>query len=108
MTATMTETFAALADPTRFEIVTHLCRGAASVSELARPHAMSLRAVLKHVELLEAAGVVRTNKVGRVRQCELRQEAIAELETWASDLRHRWERRLDRLEQQLSEGENRE
>ena len=76
MTITLDQTFAALADPTRVEIVTRLSRGPASVSELAEPYDMSLRAVLKHVQVLEDAGVVRTVKEGRVRRCELEPRSI--------------------------------
>ena len=104
MTTVLDETFAALGDPTRIEIVTRLSRGPASVSELARPHEMSLRAVLKHVQLLEAAGLVQTVKVGRVRRCELRSDGIDHAQQWLDELRRRWERRLDHLEQYLGEG----
>ena len=74
--ATIEHTFAALADPTRVEIVLRLSRGVATVGDLAEPFAMSLRAVLKHVQVLEAAGLVRTAKQGRVRLCELVPEPI--------------------------------
>ncbi|HEX5096653.1 MAG TPA: metalloregulator ArsR/SmtB family transcription factor [Acidimicrobiia bacterium] len=92
------QTFAALADPTRVEIVVRLHRGSATVSELAEPYDMSLRAVLKHVQVLEAAGLVRTVKDGRVRRCELERRRLDEAERWMDDLRRRWERRLDRIE----------
>jgi DNA-binding transcriptional ArsR family regulator len=97
-------TFTALADPTRVEIVTRLSRGPASVSELAGPHDMSLRAVLKHVQLLEQAGLVRTTKKGRVRQCELQRQQLDATAGWLDELRQRWERRIDRLEQYATEG----
>jgi DNA-binding transcriptional ArsR family regulator len=92
-------TFAALADPTRLEMVQRLSRGGASVSDLGEPFAMSLRAVLKHVQILEEAGLVRTHKSGRVRRCELEPERIDAAAKWIEQLRRRWERRLDRLEQ---------
>lgn len=92
------QTFAALADPTRVEIVARLSRGVASVSELAAPFDMSLRAVLKHVEVLEEAGIVRTMKAGRVRRCELDRQHIEHAGRWIEHVRRRWERRLDRLE----------
>jgi DNA-binding transcriptional ArsR family regulator len=98
MTATIEDTFAALGDPTRVEIVTRLSRGSASVGELAEPFAMSLRAVLKHVQVLEDAGLVRTVKEGRVRRCELRPRGIEATARWIEQVRSRWERRLDRLE----------
>jgi DNA-binding transcriptional ArsR family regulator len=99
-------TFAALADPTRLEIVQRLSRGTASVSELGEPFAMSLRAVLKHVQILEGAGLVRTHKTGRVRRCELERAEIDAAAQWIEQLRRRWERRLDRLENYVREGEN--
>jgi DNA-binding transcriptional ArsR family regulator len=104
---TLDRTFAALADPTRLEIVHRLSRGTASVSELGEPFEMSLRAVLKHVEVLEDAGLVRTHKAGRVRRCELERARIDAAARWIDQLRRRWERRLDRLEQYVGEGENR-
>lgn len=75
-----------------------LHRGPATVGELAEPYDMSLRAVLKHVHVLEAAGLVRTVKDGRVRRCELERRRLEEAQRWMDDLRRLWERRLDRLE----------
>jgi DNA-binding transcriptional ArsR family regulator len=96
-------TFAALGDPTRVEIVTRLSRGSATVGELAAPFDMSLRAVLKHVHALEDAGIVRTVKAGRVRRCELERRRIDEATKWMEQLKRRWERRLDRLDDYLKE-----
>ena len=92
------ETFAALGDPTRAAILGRLSRGPASVTELAEPFAMSLRGVLKHVQVLEDAGVVRTVKNGRVRRCEIVRAPIDDAAEWIEQLRRRWERRLDRIE----------
>ena len=92
------ETFAALGDPTRAAILGRLSRGPASVTELAQPFAMSLRGVLKHVQVLEDAGVVRTVKTGRVRRCEIVQGPIDDAADWIEHLRRLWERRLDRIE----------
>jgi DNA-binding transcriptional ArsR family regulator len=78
--------------------VVRLHRGPATVGELAEPYDMSLRAVLKHVQVLEAAGLVRTVKDGRVRRCELERRRLEEAQRWMDDLRRLWERRLDRLE----------
>jgi DNA-binding transcriptional ArsR family regulator len=99
--AAVDHTFAALADPTRVEIVVRLSRGVAAVGDLAEPFDMSLRAVLKHVQVLEAAGLVRTVKRGRVRLCELEPDRIDDASRWIEELRLRWERRLDRIEKYL-------
>lgn len=89
--------FAALADPTRRTIVDRLSRGPASVSELAHPLAMSLPAVVQHVQVLEGSGLVSTEKVGRVRMCRLEADALGEVERWLHERRLFWQRRLDRL-----------
>jgi DNA-binding transcriptional ArsR family regulator len=97
-------TFAALGDPTRVDIVTRLSRGPASVSELAEPHPMSLRAVLKHVQVLEDAGLVKTVKDGRVRRCSLQPARMDAATHWMEQLRSRWEQRIDRLEEYAKDG----
>lgn len=89
--------FQALADPSRRTIVDRLSRGPASVSALAEPLAMSLPAVLQHLQVLEASGLVRSEKVGRVRTCRLEPAALRSAEHWISERRTLWERRLDRL-----------
>ncbi|SDM78568.1 ArsR/SmtB family transcription factor [Allokutzneria albata] len=89
--------FHALADGTRRDVVERLVRGPASVSELASAHAMTLQAVMQHVKVLETCGLVRTEKVGRVRTCALRPEGLRLAEDWLSARRTGWERRLDRL-----------
>lgn len=89
--------FQALADPTRRGMVERLSRGPATVSDLAAPLAMSLPAVLQHVQVLETSGLVRSQKVGRVRTCVLAPEALTGAEQWISARRAEWERRLDRL-----------
>jgi DNA-binding transcriptional ArsR family regulator len=99
--ATIEHTFAALADPTRVDIVLRLSRGVATVGDLAEPFDMSLRAVLKHVQVLEAAGLVRTAKQGRVRLCELVPAPIDDASRWMEQVRRRWDRRLDRIEKYL-------
>jgi DNA-binding transcriptional ArsR family regulator len=93
--------FQALADPTRRGMVERLSRGPATVSDLARPLAISLPAVLQHVQVLEASGLVRSQKVGRVRTCALVPEALSGAEQWFSARRTEWERRLDRLGEYL-------
>lgn len=74
-----------------------LSRGPASVSELARPLAMSLPAVVQHLAVLEASGLVTTRKQGRVRTCQIAGGALQPAEQWINDRRLAWERRLDRL-----------
>ncbi len=89
--------FQALADPTRRVMVERLVCGPASVSELARPLGMSLPAVIQHLHILEASGLVRTQKAGRVRTCSIEPAALRTVEDWVAALRASWERRLDRL-----------
>jgi DNA-binding transcriptional ArsR family regulator len=89
--------FQALADPARRSMVERLSRGPASVSELAAPLTMSLPAVMQHLAMLEAGGIVTSEKVGRVRTCQIRPEALSLAETWINQRRTQWERRLDRL-----------
>lgn len=78
-------------------MIDRLLDGPASVSELALPLAISLPAVVQHLHVLEASGVVRSHKVGRVRTCEIEQLALNAAERWISDRRAAWEARLDRL-----------
>lgn len=89
--------FQALADPSRRTMVEQLSRGPASVSELAKPLAMSLPAVVQHLQVLEASGLVRSEKIGRVRTCRIEPVALRLAEQWITDRRTSWERRLDRL-----------
>ena len=93
--------FQALADPTRRAMVERLSRGTASVSELARPLVMSLPAVMQHLAVLEEAGLVRTQKAGRVRTCRINPEALSQAEQWINQRRIEWECRLDRLGEYL-------
>jgi DNA-binding transcriptional ArsR family regulator len=95
--------FQALADPTRRVMVDRLSRGPASVSELARPLAMSLSAVVQHLAVLEAGGLVRSEKIGRVRTCRVEPVALRKAERWIAERRASWERRLDRLGDYLDE-----
>jgi len=89
--------FQALADPSRRSIVERLSEGPASVSELARPLAMSLPAVVQHLHVLEAGGLVHSKKVGRVRTCSIEPAALTSAEQWIAERRRGWEERLDRL-----------
>jgi DNA-binding transcriptional ArsR family regulator len=94
--------FHALADPTRRVMVERLARGPASVSELAEPLTMSLPAVVQHLAVLEASGLVRSEKVGRVRTCRIEPKALRTAEQWITVRRTIWERRLDRLGEYLA------
>ncbi len=96
--------FQALADPGRRRMVDRLCRGPASVSELARPLDMTLSAVVQHLEVLVDSGLVQSSKFGRVRTCRLRRAALRRAEDWIAGRRQFWERRLDRLGEVLGEG----
>jgi DNA-binding transcriptional ArsR family regulator len=98
--------FRALADPTRRAMVERLGRGPATVSELARPFAMSLPAVFQHLRVLEESGLVRSEKAGRVRTCRAEPAALGAAERWLADRRAGWEHRLDRLGSYLAEGED--
>lgn len=100
--------FQALSDPSRRAMVDRLCRGPASVSELAQPLAMSLPAVVQHLQVLEASGLVRTEKLGRVRTCHIEPRALRAAEQWVNERRTSWERNLDRLGQYLAEQEQQE
>jgi DNA-binding transcriptional ArsR family regulator len=91
------EVFHALADPSRRVIVERLSRGPASVSELARPLPMSLPAVVQHLQVLESSGLVRSQKVGRVRTCHLDVTQLNTAENWIRARRAQWTSRLDRL-----------
>ena len=89
--------FHALADPGRRRMIERLSRGPASVSELAKPLAMSLPAVVQHLQVLEASGLVQSEKVGRVRTCRINPHALRAAEAWIHERRTIWEQRLDRL-----------
>lgn len=95
--------FQALADPTRRDIVERLTRGPASVSALAEPLAMSLPAVMQHLQVLEGCGLVRSEKAGRVRTCRIEPATLRLAEAWLGRQRTAWENRLDRLGDYLTE-----
>ena len=97
------QAFQALADPTRRSVVERLCDGPASVSELAKPFAMTLAAVVQHVQVLEAAGLVQSRKVGRVRTVQVDSAGLRSAEEWLVARRTRVERDLDRLAALLAE-----
>jgi DNA-binding transcriptional ArsR family regulator len=95
--------FHALSDPSRRSMVERLCRGPASVSELAKPLAMSLPAVVQHLAVLEKSGLVTSSKVGRTRTCQIEPAALRTAEEWITARRTSWERKLDRLGDFLEE-----
>lgn len=94
----LSETLAAVADPTRRAVVVRLARGTATVGELAAPHAMSLPAFSKHLRVLVDAGLVSRRKVGRRVLCTLEPEVLTEVADWVTDLTAFWTGALDRLE----------
>src|SRR5216110_614099 len=89
--------FHALGDPTRRAILENLSKGPLSVSSLATPLDITLTAVAQHLQILEESGLVRTEKIGRVRTCRIDPAGFAALERWIRDRCSMWERRLDRL-----------
>ncbi len=89
--------FQALSDPTRRAMVERLSRGPASVSELAEPFPMSMSAVVQHLKILEASGLVASQKAGRVRTCRIEPQALSAAELWINARRKSVERSLDRL-----------
>jgi DNA-binding transcriptional ArsR family regulator len=101
-------TFQALSDPSRRAMVERLVRGPASVSELAKPLDMTLSAVVQHLSVLEASGLVRSQKSGRTRICSIEPKALQAAERWIAQRRSIWERRLDRLERYLTESKAKE
>jgi DNA-binding transcriptional ArsR family regulator len=97
------ETFRALADPTRRHLLDLLAAGPASISDLSRSLPVTVTAVLQHVQILEAGGLVETRKQGRVRTCALAPGGFRDVEAWLADRRTAWEHRLDRLGAVLDE-----
>lgn len=94
---TLDKTFAALADPARRAMVERLVRGPATVSELAKPLPMSLAGAMLHLKVLEESGLVKSEKVGRVRTCRIDPQMLSQMERWVAERRALWERSLDRL-----------
>jgi DNA-binding transcriptional ArsR family regulator len=93
----------ALAEPSRRAIVERLCRGPATVSDLAKPFDLTLAAVVQHIQVLENCGLIRSEKVGRVRTCRMEPGGLNHLADWFAERRNLVERRLDRLGALLSE-----
>jgi DNA-binding transcriptional ArsR family regulator len=101
--ATLDSTFGALADPTRRAILASLMLGEASLSDLAGPYRMSLPAVMKHVRVLQRAGLISQKKIGRTRFCQLAPAPLKQAEDWIAQYRRFWESALDSLERFLSQ-----
>jgi DNA-binding transcriptional ArsR family regulator len=99
--------FHALADPGRRAMIERLSIGPASVSELAKPLPMTLSAVVQHLKVLEEAGLVKTDKVGRVRTCTLEVAAMAQAERWITERKRFWEQQYDQLEAYLVQASSR-
>jgi len=89
--------FHAISDPTRRAIVERLSRGSMSVSDLAKPLNVTLAAVVQHIQVLEESGIVRTQKIGRVRSCQFNPDGLRAAEQWINARRTFWERNFDRL-----------
>ena len=99
-------TFGALADPTRRAILASLMLGQASITELAKPYRMSLPAVMKHIRVLEDAGLVSQEKTGRTRYCRLEAQPLKSVEDWITQYRKFWEGAFDNLERFLNQPED--
>ncbi len=101
VTDQLSTTFAALADPTRRAILARLTSGQASVTELARPHDMSLPAVSKHLRVLERSGLIERSREAQWRPCRLKAKPLKEAVDWLEHYRRHWEESLDRLDEYL-------
>jgi DNA-binding transcriptional ArsR family regulator len=98
----LSETFQALADPTRRAILARLSLGETSVNELAEPFDMSLPAVSKHLKVLERAGLISRSREAQYRPCKLEAQALMPIDEWLTEYRRLWEKRLDRLDAYLT------
>jgi DNA-binding transcriptional ArsR family regulator len=94
-------TLSAIADPTRRQVLERLGEGSATISELAEPFGVSLTGMRKHVQVLEDAGLVATERVGRTRLCTLGPERLDDVDAWIAAYRQILEKRLERLVKQL-------
>ena len=103
----LSETFAALANPTRRAILAHLARGEATVNELAAPFQLTLPAISKHIKALERAGLVTRGQLAQYRPCALDAGPLAEVAGWAEQYRPIWESRFDRMDDYLNQLQSR-
>lgn len=97
--------FHALGDPTRRAMIEKLSEGPVSVSKLGKPLDITLAAVVQHLQVLEKSGLVRTEKIGRIRICSVEPKGLSVVERWIADRRSLWEARFDRLGKLLAEPE---
>ncbi len=104
----LSDTFFALADPTRRAILARLASGECTVNELAEPFAISLPAVSKHLRVLERAGLIARAREAQRRPCRINGKPLKEVAEWAEAYRHIWEQRLDRLDAYLKEIQTKE
>jgi DNA-binding transcriptional ArsR family regulator len=102
----LSSTFAALADPTRREILTRLAEGEATVNELAEPFPISVQAVSQHLKVLEQAGLITRGRTAQLRPSRLRAAPLEDAVEWLEKYRPFWESSFDRLEERLRESEN--
>ncbi len=103
MVDTLSQTFHALADPTRRAILARLRSGEASVNALAEPFQMSLPAISKHLKVLERAGLIARGREAQFRPARLKPQGLQDIDAWIASYRHLWSERLDRLEDYLQQ-----
>ncbi len=104
----LSQTFAALANPTRRAILARLAEGEATVNELAEPFDLSLPAISKHIKVLERAGLIIQGQNAQFRPCTIGVGPLEEISRWTEQYRHIWEARFDQMDEYLSQLENRE
>ena len=104
----LSETFAALADPTRRAMLARLASGEASVTQLAEPFAMSMPAISKHLKVLERAGLISRGRAAQRRPCRLEAGPLRQIAAWIENYRHFWEESFDRLDDYLQQLKNQE
>lgn len=105
---TLTQTFAALASPTRRAILARLAQGEATVNQLAEPFRMSLPAISKHIKVLENAGLIIQGQKAQYRPCTINVMPLKEISTWAEQYRHIWEASFDRMDKYIDQLNNKE
>jgi DNA-binding transcriptional ArsR family regulator len=104
----LTQTFAALANPTRRAILARLAEGEATVNELAEPFDLSLPAISKHIKVLERAGLITQGQEAQFRPCTIDVTPLEEVSRWTEQYRHIWEARFERMDDYINQLKNRE